>query len=53
VEFVWSRDVAGVGVQFPINALRRFVEHDGVRGRFRLVTDQEHRLRRVERVSRS
>ena len=41
----------GQTVQFPANALTRFVLHDGVHGSFRLVIDAQNRLESIDRIS--
>ena len=44
-------DMHGRNIRFPANALRAHVDHAGIRGRFRLITDEEHRLQRLERIT--
>jgi hypothetical protein len=43
-------DSLGRTIRFPANALRSHVAHNGVHGRFRLITDDEHKLQRLERI---
>lgn len=40
----------GQRVQFPADALRRFVTRDGVHGEFVLSVDKQNKLQRIERV---
>lgn len=39
----------GQRVQFPLLSLRPFVNHYGIRGRFRLTIDGQHKLLDVQR----
>ena len=41
---------SGQRLQFPAEALRPFVSHDGVYGEFVLRVDANHKLQSVERV---
>lgn len=41
----------GRRVQFPANILRKFVEHDGVRGRFKLSYSSAGKLISIERLT--
>ena len=43
-------DMHGRTIRFPANALRTHVDHTGIHGRFRLVTNEENRLQRLERM---
>ncbi len=43
-------DSQGRSIRFPANALRPHVEHTGIHGSFRLTTDEENRLRTLERI---
>ncbi|MFP4208978.1 MAG: DUF2835 domain-containing protein [Wenzhouxiangella sp.] len=43
-------DSNGRTIRFPANALRGHVDHSGIHGRFRLITDDDHRLQRLERM---
>ncbi|MFW5816138.1 MAG: DUF2835 domain-containing protein [Wenzhouxiangella sp.] len=43
-------DSEGRTLRFPAGALRPHVAHNGIHGRFRLVTDDDHRLQRLEKV---
>ena len=47
---VVARDVRGVTLRFPLQRLRPFVSHVGVRGRFALDVDQGNRLQRISRL---
>jgi hypothetical protein len=47
---VVARTQDGQVVRFPAMALRPFVSHDGVRGRFRVRCDEARRLRGIERL---
>lgn len=40
----------GQSVRFPVNVLKPFVGHEGVRGSFRLFFDSDHRFHHIERV---
>lgn len=44
-----SRD--GRSIRFPAGILQRFVEHEGVRGTFRIRFDENHKFQRIERIS--
>ncbi len=50
VRDVVARAEDGRRVQFPASALRPFVTHDGVHGRFRLRIDGAQRLISLERL---
>jgi hypothetical protein len=43
-------DTHGRNLRFPANALRPHVQHTGIHGRFRLITDDQNRLERLERI---
>ena len=43
-------DKEGRSIRFPANALRTHVDHTGIHGRFRLITDDQHKLQRLERI---
>ena len=43
-----ARSTDGRRVQFPAEALRPWVNHDGIRGKFRIYFDQDNRLSRIE-----
>ena len=47
---VIATDPHGRTIRFPATALRPYVDYQGVHGRFRLVTDDEHRLQKLERI---
>ena len=42
----------GRRVQIPASSLRRFVDRNGLTGRFQMVLDENHKLLRIERISR-
>ena len=48
---VVARDRAGLTVRFPLHALRRFVDAQGINGSFELAVDGQHRLLGIERLS--
>ena len=48
---VSARDRRGVRLQFPLANLRPYVDHQGVRGTFRLVVDARNRLLSLDRLS--
>ena len=45
---VHAKSVDGVRVQFPAQALRPWVGHRGVEGRFRIYFDRNNRLSKIE-----
>lgn len=45
-----ARASNGQTVQFPASVLHRFIAHDGVRGRFRLIFDDQQKFLRLEPV---
>lgn len=47
---VQVRDDSGRLVRFPAASLRPFVDNNGIRGRFRIRFDQDHRLIGLERI---
>ncbi len=47
---VLARDMQGRSVQFPARALQRFVTRDGVHGRFKILFDEQGKLRGIERL---
>ena len=52
VQQVLARDSRGRKVAFPVSSLRPFVDHAGVRGKFRLWIDRENRLQRIDRYEK-
>ncbi len=40
----------GRRVRFSAHLLRPFVDKDGVNGRFRILTDNQHRFKKIERL---
>ena len=50
VQNVWARDIFGVSLSFPLNALRPFVTHTGIAGRFEVRVTSDNRLGGIERV---
>ncbi len=53
VAYVWARDRNGVKIQFPLNLLRNFVDHNGVRGRFVLSVDDNNKCSGLEQINSS
>ena len=51
VNQVSARDRYGVRLQFPLQSLRQFVSHEGVRGTFELQVDRQQRLHKIVRIS--
>jgi hypothetical protein len=50
VSQVSVRDRNGLRLVFPLQSLRGFVDHDGVRGSFALYVDADNRLQKLERL---
>lgn len=50
VRDVLATSVDGRRVRFPATILRPFVTHTGVRGRFRIVFDENHRFQTIEKI---
>lgn len=50
VRQVQARDDAGRWLRFDARHLRPYTSHDGVHGRFRLTTDDEHRFQSLEKI---
>ncbi|MEM9622470.1 MAG: DUF2835 family protein [Pseudomonadota bacterium] len=50
VSHVWVRDVNGVRLQFPLQHLRPFIDHNGVRGRFTLQVKPDNSLLSIKRA---
>lgn len=48
---VFARASNGQTVQFPTAVLHKFISKEGIRGRFRLVFDEQNKFIRVEPVS--
>lgn len=48
---VTARMTDGRVIQFPANLLVRHVRHDGIIGRFALITDEHHRAIELQRVT--
>jgi len=48
---VIAEDSRGIRVSFPAQALRRFVTHDGVQGRFRLRVDDNNKLIDLQQIA--
>lgn len=44
---------SGERIQFPANALQPFVSHTGVQGEFKIVIDENAKLKSITRVSRN
>jgi len=51
--FVVTRASNGQTVQFPASVMKRHVTMDGVRGRFRLVFDDQQKFLRLEAVEKN
>lgn len=47
---VWAVDGEGRSIRFPANILRPFVEHDGIRGSFRIEFNDQGKFSGIERV---
>jgi hypothetical protein len=41
----------GLKLQLPAHNFRSFVNSNGIRGRFRLITDDENKLQKIESVA--
>ena len=50
VSQVSARDRQGVRLVFPIQSLRRFIDHNGISGSFLLTVDAHNRLQSLERL---
>ena len=50
VQYVWARDRRGISIQFPLTALRPFVTHSGVQGRFELQVNADNRMQNIRRI---
>ncbi len=50
VNEVLAYSVDGQRVRFPAIILRRFVSHAGIRGRFRIDFDEQHRFQHIEKI---
>lgn len=42
---------SGERIQLPLSCLREFVGHDGLHGCFSVLTDAQHKLQSVQRIS--
>ena len=51
VQQVSARDRRGVRLQFPLNSLRPYVGHNGVRGTFCLRVDGQNRLLSLDKLA--
>ena len=47
---VLATSVDGRRVRFPAMILRPFVTHVGIRGRFRILFDENHRFQGIEKI---
>jgi hypothetical protein len=47
---VVATSVDGRRVRFPAMILRPYVTHVGIRGRFRIVFDENHRFQAIEKI---
>lgn len=50
IRTVFARSRDGRSVQFPVSALRNHVGRDGIRGTFRIIFDQNNKLKSVEKL---
>ena len=48
---VLAKDIQGVSLAFPAQALRPFVTKDGIHGRFRLRVDDNNKLIELQKIS--
>ena len=49
-KFVSTRSLDGRSVRFPANILRRFVDYDGIKGRFAIVFDGEGKFKKIKKL---
>ena len=47
---VLARSETGEKLRFPARSLQPFLLNDGIRGRFAIVTDQQNKLIKIERL---
>lgn len=50
VQNVLAYTVDGRSVRFPAPILRRFITHDGIRGRFKITFDDQNRFQSIDRI---
>lgn len=50
VKYILTSGLDGRKIKFPAGALRQFLTHDGVSGRFRLRFDEKHKLISIEKI---
>ncbi|XOV81921.1 MAG: DUF2835 family protein [bacterium] len=50
VSQVSARDRQGIRLAFPLQSLRRFIDHNGISGTFVIHVDRHNRLRSLERL---
>ena len=50
-QHVVARSLDGRSVRFPANILRPFVLHNGIRGQFEIVFDEDNRFQSISRRS--
>ena len=41
----------GRTLSFPINAIQKFITHDGIQGRFEIIFDDDNKLQSLNRLS--
>lgn len=47
---VLARSESGESLRFPARSLQPFLLRDGIKGRFAIITDQQNRLIKIERL---
>ncbi len=52
VKDVQVREVSGLRVRFPLNALRPYVGHDGISGVFQMRVSADNRLLGIQKLAR-
>ena len=50
-KFIKATAIDGRSVRFPANIMQKFVLHDGLRGRFEIEFDREHKFKQVKRLA--
>ena len=50
VKHVLAKSQDGRSVRFPANAIQKFLTHEGVHGRFRMLFDENHKLISIEKI---
>ncbi len=49
-KFVWVVTEDGRSLKFPASELQKFVTHDGIKGRFQIVFNDQRKLVSLERI---